>query len=93
MKTDFTIGDLACFDSFSGLIPCKVIAVQDSNKANPEFAGRTLGCEVTAVLTAPRKAYRKGETIKGTALNIIPRPFIRRRNHSVVVVGGYRWIA
>lgn len=67
-------GDLAALDTFSGLVPCRVV---DPNTAQ--------GVAVT--VTADRGAYRKGETVYMPARYVIPRTAIRVRGGRFVIVG------
>jgi hypothetical protein len=93
MKTDTqnTIGSLAYFDSFSGLIPCKVLEISDKLKSDSKFAGKTSDCIISVKLTANRRAYKRGEIIKSDALKIIPRQHISRRKYGARIIGGYSW--
>jgi hypothetical protein len=86
-----TIGTLAYFDSFAGLIPCKVTEISDELKGDPKFAGRTSSCKVRAKLTTGRGSYRRGETIESSALHIIPREFVSFRKYGARILGGYSW--
>ena len=64
-------GDLAYYDSFAGLIPCKVLAI----------TGRSGRCgsdqSVTVKLTAKRGAWKAGETIHAWGLHVCPRGSVR----------------
>ena len=68
-----TIGSLAYFDSFAGLIPCKV--VQSVGQSGMASSAQT----VTLVLTAARGAYCKGEKIETSGLHAVPRRAIHGR--------------
>lgn len=85
-----TAGELAYFDSFAGLIPCKVVSVNDA--ADSEF----LGLSITVKLTADRGSYRRGEVIESDALHVIPRGYVRglrSRSSTPRILSGYRWTA
>jgi hypothetical protein len=58
------INELAYFDSFSGMIPCKVINI-DNDK-------------ITVKLTCKRGAYKRGEILTFNTLHIIPRDSVRK---------------
>lgn len=91
----FQVGDLAYYDSFSGLIPCKVLAVNDA-MAGKELAGFSSFCRVSVRLTAKRGAWEKGEVVESDALKVVPRTHIRGlRSRSCMprIIGGYRWTA
>lgn len=77
----------AFLDTFAGCIPCKVIAVNDDYAGNSHFEGHSSSCRVTVKLTAARGAYKRGEVIESTALNVIPRSHVKGRR----IIGGYRW--
>lgn len=66
-------GDLAYMDTFSGLIPCRVDAVDDD------------GAHVT--VTADRGAYRKGEAFHIIARYVVPRRAVKVRGGRYVIVG------
>jgi hypothetical protein len=72
---------LAYFDSFAGLVPCRVIAVGDwsdnSSLANVQF-------------TATRGAYKRGEVLTTRLSRVVPRTAIRRRMGSTTVLP-YSW--
>ena len=82
----------AYFDTFAGLVPCKVIAINDANAGvkgmdGRDWTGCTSGCEVTFKLTANRGAYKRGEVLTDNALHVIPRSYVRGNR----ILGGYRW--
>jgi hypothetical protein len=86
-----TIGTLAYFDGFSGMIPCKVIAIRDTH-ANNAWRGTSSACYIDVKLTAKRGAYKRGEIITSTALHIVPRTHARfPRNGMARILNGYRW--
>lgn len=60
-------GDLAYFDSFAGMVPCKVLSIGGiSGLASSAQA-------VTLVVTATRGAYQKGEVLETSGLHAVPR--------------------
>ena len=69
-----TIGSLAYFDSFNGLIPCRVTDIRGLNGLASN------GQTVTVELTVKRAAYRKGEIITTSGLQIVPRDAVRIRS-------------
>ena len=73
---------LAYFDSFSGLIPCKVICINGpSGRASSEQ-------KVMVRLTANRRGYKKGEVLTEWALHVVPRDAVYFRDHSARI-GSY----
>lgn len=72
-------GELAYFDSFAGLIPCKVLSINgESGQANSKQ-------EVTFQITAPRGPYKRGELVRSSARWVIPRDAIKRRKHGTTI--------
>jgi hypothetical protein len=81
------INELAYFDSFSGMIPCKVIAIEndqtfDYNKGIPTSD------KITIKLTGNCKAYKRGETIVSNSIHIVPRESV----HHNKILNNYQWI-
>lgn len=87
------IGTLAFFDSFAGLIPCRVESIHDTIPAGNSLRGKTNQCVIRAKITANRGAYLKGDKIESTALHIIPRNHVSRRKYGARIIGGYSWDA
>jgi hypothetical protein len=72
-------GELAYFDSFSGLIPCKVLSIKgESGRANSTQ-------EVTFQITASLGPYKRGELMRSNALRVVPRDAIKWRKHGVTI--------
>ena len=69
-----TIGSKAYFDSFNGLIPCRVTDIRGLNGL------ASTGQTVTVELTASRSAYRRGEILTTSGLQIVPRDAVRIRS-------------
>lgn len=66
-------GMLAYFDSYSGLVPCKVLAIK---------AAKYGGHIAYVRYTAQRGPYSRGETGKHNACRVVPRDAVRRfRGH------------
>ena len=74
---------LAYFDSFSGLIPCKVIDIKES----PGLGN------IRIKLTAGRGAYRRGEVLESTWIHVVPRSHVRMSKYGARIIGGYNWKA
>jgi hypothetical protein len=68
------IGSLAYFDSFAGLIPCKVIAITGP----PGVQTPTSWVRVIAAVTVDKSPYRRGEIVDGGAFWIVPRNAVKR---------------
>jgi hypothetical protein len=84
-------GTLAFFDSFAGLIPCKVVSVP---KGGP-FAGWILSeqttVDIVAVVTAARGPYRRGECLKIRPHVCVPREQAILRGGQYRVRTNYSW--
>jgi hypothetical protein len=79
MATYYHAPALAYYDTFSGLVPCRVISVDEAGA-------------LTIRLTANRGAYQRGETIQALPQrSVAPRDRIRRRRFSTSIIGGYVW--
>lgn len=68
---------LAYYDTFSGLLPCKVISFQNNHNLPGDYPANS-DCLVTVKLTANRAAYKRGEVFETSMLHIIPRNKILR---------------
>lgn len=66
-------GDLAYFDTFSGLVPCRIVSVTDRET----YYGR-VETDVVVKLTATRGAYLKGELVTADPAHVVPRQNVRR---------------
>lgn len=73
-----TVGCKAYFDTFAGLIPCKVTAIK---RDVLELSCATIdGIAVTARLTANRGAYKRGELVTASNRYIVPRTAVYVRS-------------
>ncbi len=78
---------LAYWDSFAGLIPCRVVRYDAA--IDPGYPA----C-VVAVLTATRGCYQRGERIAQDCRNIWPRDCVRAKRGTfgtVKIVAPYDW--
>lgn len=69
-------GSLAYFDSLSGPVPCKIIAIASDSPA--DFRPGSWQT-VDAVCTASRGSYNKGDKMQAAGLHFFPRQALRRR--------------
>lgn len=76
------IGELAYFDSMTGLVPCKTIGLADT----------ALGKLISIKVTANTRLYKRGETLEFSEGHIVPRCNIRRRKYKTVIVGEWEWV-
>jgi hypothetical protein len=67
-------GNLAYLDTFAGLIPCKVLAID--GPSGPV----SLTQRVAVRITSPRRGYAKGDIVIESALHVVPRPAVHFRN-------------
>lgn len=72
-NTVLKVGCLAFFDSFSGLVPCKVTAI---------IAREPYSAEVRFTLTGSRGPYKRGEKQTGSVSCVVPRGAIFKRRGS-----------
>jgi hypothetical protein len=72
----------AYWDTFVGLIPCKVLRVFNA----PEGHGK----KVEFTLTANRGPYKRGETHISSALCVCPRDSVHMRSGQYRI-GAYNW--
>ena len=84
----FGAGDLAFHDCgpWGGMIPCRVVSVDAPGDGRTCNRGR-----VTVRLTATRGPWKRGETITGDTVDVIPRPMARRRRLGWAIDVRYRW--
>ena len=68
-------GSLAYFDSLSGPVPCKIIAIASDSPA--DFRPGSWQT-VDAVCTASRGSYNKGDKMQAAGLHFFPRQALRR---------------
>jgi len=66
---------LAYFDSFSGLVPCRILSVDRT----PDTMGSSAFVEVQ--FTAPRGPFRRGEKYTTFLHRVVPRNAIRRTRY------------
>jgi hypothetical protein len=72
MTPTLKVGSLAYYDSFvGGLVPCRVTEI--AGQSGPASTSQT----ITAILTASRGPWRRGEQIMSTGLHVVPRNAIR----------------
>lgn len=88
-ETVYRAGALAYLDAGpgAGLIPCRVVSVDQPGSGNRATAGR-----LTVKLTAARGPYKRGETLTGErAYAVVPRPCAYWRNRARRINTLYRW--
>lgn len=75
----------AFLDTFSGLIPCTVIAV------NKPCRGNNVGSqdELTVQVNETRGGYTAGEIIQRSAKNTPPRTQIKKNKYTRTILTGY----
>ena len=83
----FTEGASAYWDTFSGLIPCKVLKVTEVGygfRCGPYKA-------VEFQLTADRGPYKRGEILTADASHVPPKSMIRRLKYSNRIITTYMY--
>lgn len=84
------VGSLAYYDTFAGLVPCKVLSLKEETKdpSVPMSYELALGgipsrYKATVRITATRGAYRKGEILMDLfAHDVVPRKAVRFLKYS-----------
>jgi len=74
-----TVGCLAYFDSFTGLVPCWIVKIEGP-RGTPITAQR-----VTVKFTAKRGPYKRGETLETFGLHVCPRGAARFGKHCTTI--------
>ena len=81
-------GSLAYWDTFSGLVPCKVMHIAHP-PTPPLFdllqGGISTSIKVTILITQDHGPYRKGELFEEPAPSVVPREAIRRHQYSQTI--------
>lgn len=72
-------GELAYYDTFSGLVKCKVLSV----------LYHTVMIKITAK-TNP--VYKHNEILKSNHLHVIPRDSIVTRDKQYKILNNYKWV-
>lgn len=84
----FHEGTAAYYDTISGLIPCKVLSIEQ-----PGYGFRCGPYNVIRFkLTADRGAYKKGEILTADAMRVPPQTMILRRKYSSTIITGYKYV-
>jgi hypothetical protein len=66
-------GDLAYFDSFSGLVACRVQRI--TGTSGPASTAQTVRFRITA---SGNKAYKHGDILETHGLHVVPRNAVHR---------------
>lgn len=72
---------LAFVDSYAGLVPCRIIKVDDWSDGS---------CQARVTFTATRGPYKRGETDTFNLRRVVPRTSIMRRKYSTRI-RPYSW--
>lgn len=78
------LGNKAYYDTFTGLIPCKVTGVRVWDKEYGRY-------EVEFIITTTRGAYKKGEKLFANPRNVVPRLCVFVRSGQYHIKTGYTW--
>jgi hypothetical protein len=88
-------GELATWDTFAGLIPCKVLAVRTQRMefTHPEPTIEYVGTLKIQITATGNRVYKHGEIISADARDVFPRNGWKhsRRGPSYVIVQPYEW--
>lgn len=87
-QNTFHEGTPAYYDTFSGLIPCKVLEITqpaEGFRCGPYDA-------IRFKLTADRGAYKKGEILVADAAHVPPQKMIRKLRYSNRIITTYKYV-
>lgn len=73
MNYQLRSGDLAYFDSFAGLVACRVQRI--TGISGVASTAQTVRFRITA---GRNKAYKRGEIMETSALHVVPRKAVHR---------------
>lgn len=68
-------GSTAFLDTFSGLVPCRVLTIQGDPRP-----------EAKVLVTRTIKAYRKGEQVTMDTAHVIPSGALGRRGYATTIL-------
>jgi len=83
-------GTKAYIDSFNGLVPCVVVAVNVDNPYNGDL--RKYGTRVTVKVTRTGHGYQAGELVEFSGDRVPPRECVRRRRTNVTISLDYQYV-
>jgi len=76
---------LAYLDTFTGLIPCRVLGWDLSSLSFRD------GARLLVKVTADRGAFCRGEVLSEDPWHVVPRDMIRRRSGQLRICTTYVW--
>ena len=84
------VGDLATYDSFGGMVACKVIAIAPQHTTSFGFIERPITIKIT---DRSNPAYHPGETLTVEGSRVYPRRAWQRsrRGPSYIIVHNFTW--
>lgn len=83
----FGVGTRAMYDTFSGLVPCKVLEIV---KPAYGFMAATERC-IRVQLTGTRGAYKKGEVLLVQGAMVPPKRMVRKTQFSHRIITTYSY--
>ena len=88
IKLDFHhTGDLAYYDSFDGMIPCKILDIEDRFDQ-----GNMTHKYITARITATRKGWKKGDLYTARDYRFIPRNCVHVKDGNYLIRNNFTWV-
>jgi hypothetical protein len=85
----YGVRTLAYLDTFAGLVPCVIVAI-DGESIGRRAVGEK---SITIRLTATRGAYKRGEILRESAVDVPPRNCVIRRRYGSTINSSYRYSA
>lgn len=85
-------GTLAYLDTFAGLVPVRVLSVTEEPREGPgpyfdlTFGGARTTIRAKVKVTANRGAYKVGDEIESSSIDVVPRDAVRRTKYSSYIL-------
>ena len=84
----FRKGTLAYYDTFAGLVPCKVLEIKDDCYGFHFGPYDALKIQVTA----DRGPYKKGEMLTAPAVRVPPKTMVKKNTYSTTIISSYKYV-
>ncbi len=88
----YKAGDLAYFDSFSGLVKCKVINVPKGGPFPGWIISNNQDNNIQFIVTANLGGYKRGRKLSAMSHKVVPRDHVITRGHQYRIRSNYSWV-
>jgi len=85
-RNEFHVGTPAYYDTFAGLVPCKVLEITGERLYGFRCGPYNV---IRFRVTADHGPYHKGEILTADAAHVPPRSMIKRRQYSSRIITTY----